>query len=1046
LSWFASARRVLASVGLVGVAFVVVSPSSCVRKTSDDTTYFDRSIAPILNTSCVRTNTGAGCHVADAKFNAFGNLDVSTYERTAKRRDLMLNYGPYGQAALLLKVVPNYSIDVVSFDGVKSTVTTDVKHTGGAILDPTANAYQTLRKWVDNGATANNTGVPIEQTLTRGPCQPNVIGEPGFDPNFQPTDADYSTFVSKVIPALKSCAAGNCHGTSANDLYLTCGDTPQQQRWNYYAATQYLTQTPEQSELARRPLSPARGGAYHEGGVIFETADDPGYQAIVEWAKQHGPAKFQNLDPDFLFFAHRVQPMLVKKGCMMVQCHSGAMFHDYRLRGGSGGSFSLSATKKNYDLSVQQLALESPDPNASRLLRKNLYRPEAFATGQGIVHRGGPLLEDFPGRPATPAECQNLDYDNGDLDKIPAYCMLVEWARREAAVRKPTPLSAIVWVQRSIPSGPDRVQDFDLYHPGADLRAVDATMGPNGIPMVSNERSLTQGCGLDKSSADIRRPAVSWDGKKIAFAARSSAGEPLAIYEMNADGSSCAKHADINAGAPMGNGLLIHNFDPQYSPADRDGVVRLVFSSTRGNTMNTAAFDYSGPQRTPSDPTKPNANLYVYEPDPQAQGKTRIRQLTFQLNVERMASFMADGRVIMTMEKRAPHFYQLALRRINLDGGDYHPLYGQRATIGNHEVTQEVELADKNFAAIFADPGVPHAGGNLGIFNRTIGIDFHGTDPKDYLIDPSVIDPNAPASPDPSFFIRSLRFPDGAASGTPGKPTSGVYASPSPLPGTKLLASWGQASDPASFGGDYDVVVFDPMTGARTPLVGAAGQMDVDAVAVYGKVSHGVFASRIDEPNGHTVVYPDKSEAEIIVVDTAMIGSLLFQNTPTGRALDTEIKQFDVLEELPPTIDTTSYGAAGAQAMMDEFGQLVVRRRKLGTVPLQADGSAKFWIPGGAPMVLSLPDTTLSKKLGLPRLQREEMSFYPGEYSHQSFKAGFFDALCGQCHGAVSGQQLDIAVRPDIMSQASNIAAKEVGPTNLSGPPAGRGPILPPPP
>ena len=33
--------------------------------------------------------------------------------------------------------------------------------------------------------------------------------------------------------------------------------------------------------------------------------------------------------------------MLVKKGCMMAQCHSAAMFHDYRLRGGSAGSFSL---------------------------------------------------------------------------------------------------------------------------------------------------------------------------------------------------------------------------------------------------------------------------------------------------------------------------------------------------------------------------------------------------------------------------------------------------------------------------------------------------------------------------------------------------------------------------------------------------------------------------------------------------------------------------------------------------------------------------------
>ena len=63
------------------------------------------------------------------------------------------------------------------------------------------------------------------------------------------------------------------------------------------------------------------------------------------------------------------------------------MFHDYRLRGGSGGQFSLAVTRHNYELSLAQLALESPDPNASRIIAKNLA-PEAG----GIRHRGGPLF------------------------------------------------------------------------------------------------------------------------------------------------------------------------------------------------------------------------------------------------------------------------------------------------------------------------------------------------------------------------------------------------------------------------------------------------------------------------------------------------------------------------------------------------------------------------------------------------------------------------------------------------------------------------------
>ena len=116
----------------------------------------------------------------------------------------------------------------------------------------------------------------------------------------------------------------------------------------------------------------------------------------------------------------------------------------------------------------------------------------------------------------------------------------------------------------------------------------------------------------------MRRPQVSWDGAKIAFAARSSANDPLAIYEMNADGSSCGKRADVDNTPPSANGLLVHDFDPSYSPPDANGRSSLVFASTRGNLDNTP-YDYDGPQRTPADPTKPNANLYVAEPDPRTR-------------------------------------------------------------------------------------------------------------------------------------------------------------------------------------------------------------------------------------------------------------------------------------------------------------------------------------------------------------------------------------------------------------------------------------------
>src|SRR5208282_3269721 len=119
----------------------------------------------------------------------------------------------------------------------------------------------------------------------------------------------------------------------------------------------------------------------------------------------------------------------------------------YRLRGGSAGSFSLTATQKNYTFSVAQMSFESDDVGASRLVRKNLYRPDVFAGSNGIVHRGGALFEDFGGTLPTPALCEAggmpvpplvppllpppYTYTPANLDSIPAYCVIYQWHKLE---------------------------------------------------------------------------------------------------------------------------------------------------------------------------------------------------------------------------------------------------------------------------------------------------------------------------------------------------------------------------------------------------------------------------------------------------------------------------------------------------------------------------------------------------------------------------------------------------------------------------------------
>jgi hypothetical protein len=1024
------------------VAFVALAvvgacvAGACTTKEPQQSTYFASAIDPILQTSCVRTNTGAGCHVADSRGNAFGNLDMTSYAGVNRRRDLLLDYGPYLQPSMLVKNVPPYQVRVQLWDGTKVVVHTDVKHVGGPILDPTASAYQTLKHWIENGATEDNTGVP-PVVLQRTPCTDVIPAAPGFDPRTDPSTPDFFTFRQVASPILRaSCSDGNCHGTVVNALYLTCGTTPEEIRWNYFAAVDYLSATPAESEIVRRPLATSQGGSYHEGGPLFGSVTDPSYTGLLQWAKAHGPPQPGTLDPAFVFFAQKVQPMLVKKGCMMAQCHSAAMFHEYRLRGGSAGSFSLTTTRRNYTFTLAQMSFESDDVNASRLVRKNLYRPQVFAGSTGLTHRGGPLFEDFGNQLAVggvgtggPCDQGTYDYDKGDVDTIPAYCVIAEWHRRERLERKLAPLSAVVYVSRPPPPAPDRSQDFDVFAGGASLHLVPASLTATGDVQLGGADAAVDlsGCGLG-NAPDLRRPAVSWDGKTIAFAARATSTDPLAIYTMNSDGTGCAKQPDIAAHPASGNGLPEHDFDPTYSPPGVDGVQRIVFASTRGN-LESSQFEYSGPQRTPEDPTKPNANLYVLEPDPSASGKNRIRQLTWQLNMERLPSFMEDGRLIFTAEKREPGFYQLALRRQNLDGGDYHPLYAQRATIGYLQATHVVELADKNFAAIFSNQNALHGAGALAVFNRSIGIDFTSTNAKDYLVDPSVINSSSPSAIEPNFFLHSLNV---AA-------TDGSYTSPSPLPDGKILVSYG-AGAPATFGGDYDVYVLDPGTGAKTKLLGQAGTAEVDAVAVYARAPKGIFASRPDEPNGNTSVQQGTSSADVTVLDMKVLASLLFQNTPTGRVIEQDLASFDVYEDLPP--DVQSFPACGGNTACDSYGKVYVRRRLLGTVPVQADGSAHFRIPGGLPMVLHLPDDSESRTMHLPRWQREEMTFVPGEYAHQSFPAVFFNGVCAACHGAISGHAVDAALQPDFLTQASAVLANSIV-TDISGP--RRGGIVGPP-
>jgi hypothetical protein len=1011
---------------LVGVvALATLGCSDNEKEETEPVTFYERQIAPIVETSCSKSPTGSSCHVTqDTRGNAFGNLSVQSYDKLLLRRDLFISYGPYDMPALLLKAVPPQPLRLTNWENADPIlITTEIPHVGGALLDVTSAGFVEIQRWINRGATENNVQAP-ERVLDRNSCREALGSNAAFDPNLEPLAPDYTTFMRRVNPVLgESCAAGNCHGSASNSLYLTCGDTDEQRRWNYFAVGDYVAANPEQSELLRRTLSQAVGGTYHEGGTIFAEAGAPGYQALLQWATEKGGPTTVPTEPGFRFFADRVQPMLVKKGCMIVGCHSPSMFHDYRLRGGSGGHFGLPATRTNYQLTLEQVNLATVDASASRLVRKNLPLSEG-----GIRHRGGALLAA-----SDPATCDATTASTGELDDQDPYCVIEAWLQLERAARRATAadLSAVVYVQRPIATGPDRAQDFEAFVGGADLLRAPLTLDAEGWPTAGTPESLLAACGLTAGSVDVRRPAVSWDATRIAFSARAAADQAWQIFVIEADGTCAvepiiaAPPLDDQGNALPSNDELVHNFDPAFAPNGS-----IVFTSTRGN-MRTGGFGYLGPQRSPADPSRLNANLYVTE-------SGGVRELTFLLDQELTPSFMGDGRVIFTTEKRAPDFYQLAGRRINLDGGDYHPLYGQRSTIGFNQLTDIVELGDKNLAGILSELGAIRGGGALAVINRSIGIDQVSTNEADYLQDP-----NAIGWPNQDFFQHSLAIVDTAATGLLAG-TQGAYRNPSPLPDGKVLVSYAAATNLGSFADPYAIIAVNPQGGESRPLLQGATDL-LWPVAVFARDNRGVFASRLDEANGASQIVGGTRDAEVTYLDLPFFTSLLMQNTRSRRIFQDQIARVEFWEQLPPAQGVRSHAEAGGDAFSDAFGSVVVRRRRLGAVtPDENDGSAKVTLPGGVPISVAAPIQLAGEDAASLHHQREATQFYPGEVVRQGFPRTQFANLCGGCHGSVSGRESEISVNPDILTQASQVAARDRTATDLTGNPSDiQGPPFP---
>lgn len=788
-----------------------------------------------------------------------------------------------------------------------------------------------------------------------------------------------AVFEREIVPILEaSCTGIGCHGTDEESLAALdesyfgflideSGRIPRERgiELAYERALHTLSPDgPMFAELIRKPLDEALGGLPHRGGTQFHAMNDPALEALLKWAEMESPPDEEPLTPLAQLYAETVQPVLVRKGCMLTNCHGAGASNSLVLDAGVLGQIDRTATMHNYRKVAFHLNLDTPDPMMARIVRKTIP-PEHG----GIFHRGGNNFFDPTG---------------GDEDLAALTDFMAE-ARRQTGADATGVATGLVFVATD--PTPRALFDIAAWQPGGDVWSL--------VPAEPGGTLTNLTAAHHAGPADIRDPSVSHDGTRVAFAMRKSLDDCLNLYVMNLDGTGLVQVTHDRGLLP--NGIRPSNVEPLWGPDDR-----IYFTSTRAGVV--------------AENGSPRANIWRINAD-----GTGAVQITYSADHEIAPAWRPYHIAGLTPEDRTLDLMLTAVRNIGDElhapimrvppdfRADYHPHFGTQDPV--HEVYTQISVfPDDRDVLILMDDENVWEGGALALIDRNLG--------------PTITDGGSPAVVGYVDSRQSLEGPGEEISHRRAS-RDGYYRDPQAMPdGTIVVSRYVGGFDHRDVEARPDTRlvrirlreragnVIEP--GPEETLVDIPGKVETDPTPIMVRRREEIL-----DPREHLTL--EQETGDLLNFDLAVDLAVASEVSPSlGKDFDglaANIHWVRIVEQValtpadfPDWPDTTRNRIGrGSHGM----------RRIVAEIPAAADRSYWVELPATVPFYVQALDYDRT-----PYATHNLWVFLlPGEHLKNVTRREVFDHRCSACHGARSGNPADTVGAPDALTQASIVAA-----------------------